>query len=284
MTSDGADAEVGPWEAAGLPPLGPYRITMHRCSKCGMAFHLKAKVDRHLALPKCAGAVDVVAECEVVGLGCEPSGPRQKRQRVGGTVVHGNQNTATTVHDNSVHIQQLTIVVAGDAAGDVVRAGSAFESELIRKTIVENANLRRMLRTIENAPAAIFQMTKGAGGPQQLRNVKKVGRRACELTPDGPETSGLIEYCKRTAVAMVDELRQAVASVTDDAPPAVREWAHDVSRSLTHKVHGAVDYVSALKLYNDASSKFYKLPKPAREAIACGVRDIERFIADSAAF
>ena len=286
-TGDAA-REVGPWEAAGLPPLGPYRITMHRCSKCGMAFHVKADMTRHLALPKCAGAVDVVAECEVVGPGCEPAAPRQKRQRIDAvgsvTNVHGNQNTATTVHDNSVHIQQLTIVVAGDAAGDVVRAGSAFESELIRKTIVENANLRRMLRTIENAPAAIFQMTKGAGGPQQLRNVKKVGRRACELTPDGPETSGLIEYCKRTAVAMVDELRQAVASVTDDAPPAVREWAHDVSRSLTHKVHGAVDYVSALKLYNEASSKFYKLPKPAREAIACGVRDIERFIADSAAF
>lgn len=276
--------EVGPWEAAGLPPLEQYRITMHRCSKCGMAFHVKAKVDRHLSLPKCAGGVDVVAECEVVGLGNEPSGARQKRQRPSHVTVHGNQNTATTVHDNSVHIQQLTLVVVGDPAGDVVRAGSVQESELIRTAILENASLRRMLRTIENAPAAIFRLTKGADGPQRMRNVKKVGRQACELTTDGLETSGLIEYCKRTAVAMVDELRQAADSVSSDSPQAVREWARDVSQSLSHKVHGTIDYVSALKLYNEASSKFYKLPKPAREAIACGVRDIERFISDSAAF
>lgn len=264
--------------------MGPYRITMHRCSKCGMAFHVKEDMKRHLGLPKCAGAVDVVAECEVVGPGCQPSGPRQKRQKPSHLTVHGNQNTANTVNDNSIHIQQLTLVVVGDPTGDVVRAGSAQESELIRKTILENASLRRMLRTIENAPSVIFQLTKGAEGPMHLRNVKKVGRRACELGPDGPESFGLIEYCKRTAVAMVEELRQAVESVTPDSPQAVREWARDVSASLSHKVHGHLDYVAALKLYSEASSKFYKLPKDAREAIAGGVRDIEQFIADTAAF
>lgn len=281
-----------------MPPLPPLGVLVHRCSKCGMAFLSRKDADRHVALEKCSGATVLTAECDIAGPGRPPNASgRRKRQRLtpedpaaAATVtnIQGNQNAPTdrsTVNDHSVHIQHLTIVLAADAAADVAKAGSPMEGELIRKIILENPTLRHMLRTIENAPSAIFHLTKGSNGPQVLRNVKKVGRKACELGPKGEETTtGLIEYCKRTAVTMVTELQRAVDSVGEDSPLALREWAADVSRSLRQRVHGDVDYVSALQLYNAASSKFYKLPREYREAIACGVRDIERFIAESAAF
>lgn len=195
----------------------------------------------------------------------------------------GNQNSGTTVNDNSVHIATL-IIVNGSPTGDLVKAGSVTESELIRKTILENADLRRMIRTIENAPSAIFRMTKGAAGPQALRNVKRQGSKACELGENGQATSGMLTYCKKTAVKMIEELQSAIQSVTDDSPPAVKEWAADVSRALNQKMCRNMDYSTALQLYCDASSRFYKLPEEAREAIASGVRDIGRFIVDFAEF
>ena len=178
------------------------------------------------------------------------------------------------------------VLPPGDPLGDIVKAGSAAESELIRKTILENADLRRMLRTIENAPAAIFHLTKGTGGAQAMRNVRKEGQgRACELREDGLVSSSTIQYCKTTAVRLVEELRRAVDSVTPQSPEAVREWASDVTTALRANVGGRdVDYVTALRMYCDASSKFYKLTPGARDAIAGGVRDIAQFISDNADF
>lgn len=267
-------------------------LIMHECSKCGMVFSEGGYARRHVGLAKCAGATVTKRRCGIVKLPHDYV-PSRKRQAPGAAPseptavvhgdLHGNVNSGTTVNDQSVHINTL-IVVTGDAAGDVVRAGSALESELIRTTILQNAELRRMLRTIENAPSAIFRLTKGTGGPRALRNVRLSGRRACELREGGPDTVALLQYCKRTAVQMVEELRRAVESVTADSPPAVREWAADVTKAMRQKLCGNVDYPAALQLYCEASSRFYKLPGVAREVIAGGVRDIGRFVAETAEF
>lgn len=251
-------------------------ITMYKCDTCGMMFADNGYARRHVQLAKCAGATVVKRRCGVTELPDDYPRKRQAPASHVSTVIHGNHNSVVNV--GAVHI------ILGKEHGDVVRADSAQESELIRKTILENAELRRMVRTIENAPSAIFHLTKGVSGPQTLRNVRVEGRRACELHEQGLQTSGLIEYCKRTAVKMVGELRRAVDSVTPTSPQSVREWARDVRAAMDAKLGGDVDYVTALKLYCEASSRFYRLPKASREAIACGVRNIEHFIADSALF
>ena len=256
-------------------------LHMHECGKCGMIFAGQTHAERHINLAKCRGAAVLKRLCGIVKLGDDyvPSRKRQAWRSGPSTAVHGNHNSVVTIG----HVDTLQIVI-GNPTGDVMKAGSTLESELIRKTILENADLRRMVRTISNAPAAIFNMTKGAGGPQVLRNVKRDGRKACEIGGAGVETVGLLLYCKRTAVKMVDELQRAIDLVSDDSPPAVREWAADVSAAMRHKLFGNLDYVAALQLYCDASNKFYKLPDKARQAIAGGVRDIGRFIAETADF
>lgn len=258
-----------------------------------MLFCKKPLAQRHVELPKCQGATVSRRLCGLVKLD-DNYVPSRKRQSTTSAMamsnnirgnLAGNQNSGTTINDNSFHAHiETLIIVNGNPTGDLIKAGSALESELIRKTILENADLRRMIRTIENAPSAIFRMTKGNAGPQALRNVKRDGRKACELGQEGPVKSGMLTYCKKTAVKMVEELQSAIQTVSDDSPPAVKEWAADVSRALKQKTCSNLDYPTALQLYCEASSRFYKLPEDAREAIASGVRDIGRFIVDFAEF
>lgn len=263
-------------------------MIMYECGNCGMLFTGQTHARRHAGLIKCRGAAVARRLCGITKLSENAS--VRKRQ----TPSTGPQDPDVQAHtsgapvvvnygDHSTAIGTVIVVTSGPG-GDVVKAGSALESELIQKTILENAELRRMIRTIENAPSAIFNLTKGASGPQALRNVRKDGRRACELRETGTETSTLVAYCKRTAVKMVEELRRAMDSVTPEAPAAVREWANDVSAAMRQKLCGNLDYPTALQLYCEASSRFYKLPEDSREAIACGVRDIGRFISETAAF
>lgn len=275
-----------------LPPPS-IRVVLHRCSACAMSFVGHKDAAKHVALPKCRGARVLSLEYGVVGPGLPPK--KRKRQETvdllngaassagsaratvtNGTMT-GNINVANSI-DQSVHIDSLVVVVA-PGEGDLARAGSVLESELIRKIIIEDGALRRSIRTIENAPLAIFNSTKGKGGPRVLRNVTLAGNKAREVREDGESTTALIEYCKKTAVHMVDELRVAIASVDDSSPVAVREWARDVRKALHEPTCGGLDYVRALRLYCDASSKFYKLPKTARESIAEGVRGIRHVIA-----
>lgn len=256
-------------------------LTMTECGACGLLFKCATNARAHVALPKCSGAALVKTLCGVVKLPGTHQ-PTRGGRRAAPVPVHGNQNSAQTVHDNSVHVENM--IVLGNAHGDIVRAGSARESDLIRRTILENADLRRMIRTIENAPAAIFRMTKGRNGPRCMRNARKSGGQVEELTAEGVRTTGTIEYCKRAAGQMVDELRRAVDSVSPTSPAAVREWADDVRRELGRKLCGELNYVQALRLYCDASSRFWKLPRVSREAIACGVRNIATFVAETAVF
>ena len=253
-------------------------VTLNECSKCGMLFMSITHAERHLTLPKCHGAKVSKRLCGIVKLS-DDYVPSRKRQSSSAPpmFVHGNHNTAIG------HVDTLQIIVV-NTGGDVAKAGSPMESELICKAILENPKLRHMLRTIENAPSAIFHMTKGVAGPQVLRNVKMEGKKASELRTDGIKTTSVLRYCKDTAVKMVTELKRALAAVTDDSPLAVRQWAADVRASMHQKLCGDLDYVTALQLYCDASSKFYKLPQESKDAIAGGVRDIGRFIAETADF
>ena len=216
--------------------------------------------------------------CGVVEIGDDTNAPacRQTPSQPA-VLVHGDNHGTI----QNVHIDNVNIIVTGDDLGDMVKAGSTRESELIRKTILENAELRRMVRTVENAPSAIFKLTKGVDGPHHMRNVRKQGTHACELTDQGPRVTPMIEYCKKTAISLVDELKHAVRSVGPDASQALKEWARDVDMELRKKKKN-VDYVSALELYRDASSKFYKLPH--KDAIAQDVRMIAGFMSNMAPF
>lgn len=280
-TDSAAPAPPGdPWTEAGLPPL-QMTLLIHRCSRCGLGAVVKADMDKHMALPKCKGARAITAACAVV----DPRDPSDKRPRqrpggIGNTSIAGDHNNV----DVNVQIIEQLVIVTNGPLGDVVRAGTPLEAELIRKTLLENGSLRQMVRTIENAPAAMFKLTKGAQGAQVLRNARKSGNRVAELREGGVETSGVIEYCKRTALAMVQELQRVVAGVDEASPEATRQWAADVRAALTAQIGGGCDYVAALKLYCDASTRFYKLPAAARAAISGGVRDIAAFICETASF
>jgi hypothetical protein len=256
---------------------------VHRCDGCGAVFQRAFNATRHLeTVAACAGAAIKRAKMGLLELPDDyDEAPCSGKPGTATLVVRGDGNHVSQTIDNSTTtttIQTLNIIVTGSELGDLVKSGSLAEGELIRRTILENADLRRMVRVVENAPGAIFQLTRGTGGPRRMRNVKLEGGRVAELTEGGVVTSAKIEYCKKTAVELVDHLQRALASVGPDAPPDLREWAAHVRAELRRKLQGDVDYVQALTLYRDASSRFYKLPAGSREAIAENVKGIQRLI------
>ncbi len=288
MAGDNAD----PW--AGMPPLCNFNVRIHRCSVCHMAFNERKDCVRHTRLPACEGATVKTKVVIVNGQGV-PGNAQHTRQTKKNP---GTMNGAEHIHAEHIDIHGIDIgtlnnvdtlniekveinINVGSELGDLVKSGSVAESELIRRTILENADLRRQLRTLENIPAAIFRLTKGTHGPRQLRNVKREGGTVTEVSTDGPKTAATIKYCKATAVKMLDELQKAIRSVSDASPVAVQEWARDVAATLAEKTFGNYDYPTVLNLYCDASTKFYKLPPECRQTVSGGVRDIAMFIADT---
>ena len=284
-----------PW--SGLPPFPGLVVKVHRCSACGLAFEDRKNCLRHVKLPACQGASVKTKTFLVQDGGGVPVAKttRRSRNRQGVAQQQAGVSTTHVEHADTVHIQNThnthnthiqanNIIIVGSELGDLVRSGSITESELIRRTILENADLRRQLRTIENTPAAVFRVTKGTHGPQRMRNVRRDGKRVAELHEHGIVTSTAVKYCKDTAVKMVDELQKAIRAVDESSPAAVREWARDVTAQLAEKQFGNHDFPTVLKLYKDASSSFYKLPKEARDTVAGGVADIALFIPDDATF
>lgn len=272
-------ADDDPW--GGMEPLHDFPVTIHRCSTCHMAFVNRRDCTRHTALPACRGATVKTKVCPLSGKGYV----RTRRARQCKTVPGAGPITIShsTTIQHIEHVDTINIIV-GDELGDLVRSGSITESELIQRTILENADLRRQVRTIENIPAAVFRVTKGTGGPRQLRNVRRNGGRVAELEDDDVKHSATVEYCKATALKMLRELQTAIQSVDACSPEAVREWARDVAKALEEKAYGRFDYPTVLRLYADASGKFYKLPKQHRDAVSAGVMDIAMFIAQTADF
>lgn len=281
MTGSNTAGDDDPW--AGMPPL-ELQVTVHRCSACHMAFVQRSHCARHVQLPACHGATIKTKTTVVTGMGDSSTHVRQTRQSAGRSAVV--QNATTIHHADTVNVDNRTTIniIVGDKLGDLVRSGTVTESELIRRTVLENADLRRQLRTLENIPAAMFRVTKGKDGPQQLRNARLDGRRVTELQPSGAVQSTTLQYCKDTAVRMVERLQAAIASVDASSPLAVREWARDVEKALAEKAFGKYDYPTVLALYRDASTAFYKLPQDARDRVSDGVSNIALFIARDAGF
>lgn len=242
------------------------------CSKCHMVFVQRSHATRHLALEPCRDGVlkDVMLGSIKLPEDFESNARQRHGQKL--PVVHIPVPAAGTVVTGSHNMVNSIIIVH---AGDVVPAGSLQESQLIQKTILENPQLRNMLRTIENAPGAIFHMTKGAAGPPHLRNVRTEGRHVQEDTPNGPVTHTPLTYAKKTAVELVDELQRAVQCVTAADCCEVKAWARDIREELTKAKYRNLTYPEALKLYRDASTKFYTLPD--KDAIMEGVDAIRRF-------
>lgn len=288
-----AAAEEDPW--AGMQPLQNFVVMVYRCGACGMAFVREDNCVRHTRLPACVGAMVQAKACVVQPLDSPCTRRRQSRQRPGKTTVehqtaeHIEHQTVehianqTTIIEHQTTIQNQTNLInifVGNELGDLVTSGSLTESELIRRTVLENAEVRRQLRTIENIPVALFRVTNGSNGPRQLRNVKRDRRGVVEMSAAGERRVPLVEFCKNAAVKMVDELQAALRAVNDQSPVAVQEWARDVRESLNAKSFGEYDYPTVLKLYRDASSKFYRLPREHRDMISSGVRDIALFISE----
>lgn len=291
---------------APAPPLVDVKIAVSavsaatKCTKCGKIFVHSPNASTHVASDKCSGAtlkkikvgmLELPDEYEATRAAVPPPpvvvrvpAANVTGHSGGGTHI-GTQNNAPAAHtqnNTSIHTLNQYIIVTGDELGDLVKAGSIAESELIRKTILENAELQRSVLTVENAPSAIFRATKGAAGPPCLRNTRKDRHRVQEHTESGVRETTLLDYCKRTAVELVDELKGVVASVGPNAPPHIQEWARTVNDELHKKVAGDIDYVRALALYRDASRTFYSLPN--KDAIASDVRMIGSYIPDDARF
>lgn len=261
-----------------------------KCSGCNMVLLNGTYARNHVRLDKCRGA----SIKEVVIGGIElPDDFERTRLRQSSSVsapvmatvpAHASVTTTATAgsiigdHNHNapttVNIQNLIVLAGGE--GGVVKAGTSQESRLIQKIILENPQLRNMIRTIENAPGAIFRMTKGVDGPPHLRNVHRAGAHVHEQRPGGTVRHTAKQYVKHTAVELVDELQQALGCVTAADPPEVRSWADDVRAELAKAKYKSINYVQALRLYRDASTKFYKLP--GRDAMVGGVEAIRSFI------
>lgn len=215
----------------------------------------------------------MTAECDIVGPGRVPgTRKRQTFETAGATAVN---NYKVHIGDN---ISNNVFIIVGDELGDLIKAGTVTEEELIRRTILENPDLRRQVRTIENIPAAVFRLTKGKDGPRRMRNVQRHGRKIEEYRQDGKVTHTTTQYCKDTAVKMVEQLQHVIRSVDDTSPVAVQEWAREVARELREPRFGKYDFPTVLKLYKEASSAFYKIPQEARDTISASVSDIAMFI------
>lgn len=242
-----------------------------------MAFVNRRYVNDHIKLPKCAGASILTVECDVVG----PGRTLHKRSRQScGNVASTGKQMANTINNFSNN----NIVIVCDTLGDLVRAGTVTEADLIREIIMQRPDLRQQLRTVENIPAAIFRVTNGRDGPLRLRNVKMDGSRVAELRSSGVVVLAKRQFCKDMAAKLVDLVRQIVASIDDSAPPEVQEWACDMRCALVDKTYGKYDYPTALALYRTASAAFKKLPQEARERVMHSVTAIGVFIAPEATF
>ena len=243
-------------EAGPLPTC-----VVNKCSCCGKLIVDRPTANKHVATAKCRGATLLKVECGLIELS---GAPRTVHVAPGGGVTVVDNRVDNRVHDNTVHIETMVVITGGGKAGDnpfdLVFAGSEQEGELIRKTILENEELRRMIRTVDNAPLAIFQMTKGTRGPQRLRNVKKEGHQVKEFTREGVKTMPIMRYCKDAAVQMMEELQRALDCVTPRSPEAVQQWAADVYDALRAKTHGNACFAEALRLYQTSEARFYKLP------------------------
>lgn len=284
-------------------------IDFFTCSGCGASFGLKSNGKRHMDMKRCGdGATLNVSQGVVVKM---PDGYKRRRVSAHGKmpplsvdvpqstiqrIVNTNNNTTTNNNNNNNTTNNNTtnnnttinnttnnnttnihVHVTPDQLADVIRAGTQAESNLIQQIIMENGELRRMLRTVENAPAVLFRHTRGTRGPSHLRNVVKDGKHGVqEVRETGTVRTSVLKYCKEAAVDMVKELEKAVASVGPDHPPGVRDWARDVGAEL-RATKGNVTYARALELYRDANAKFYKLPH--KDDVAGGVRGMETFIA-----
>jgi hypothetical protein len=239
-----------------------------------MAWSDRPNANKHVALPKCAGATVVTTRYY---LGDEAG--RRPAPAAGGvvagdgaTVIHGDHNTV-------VHIQ----IVTSDALDYVARAGTAAEAEGIRRTLLENAALQRALSTLENLPGAVFGLTGGKNGSLQLRNAKADGRNVKELRPEGERVVSKKAYSKETAQKLLDQVKHVVDSLdsTARASPAVREWADSMRRELARRpyLNGSATYEDALRLYTTGNPKLYSLAKADREAIMGGVNAIGELLA-----
>lgn len=267
-------------------------VSAYECTKCKKLFVDKPNANRHVTSEKCRHATLAKQECGLVKLADQlPPGTHQHG--------NGNVNANGNGNGNTVHINQLTIMTggaagaggAGGASGatrtndyDVVYAGSNEEAILIRDIILNNEGLRRKIRTIENAALAIFEATKGARGPQRLRNAAKTSQRTVlEYTERGIRSSQTTQYCKDTAVAMLDHLHAAFDAVGPWSPVHVREWCEDVHAALTAKKHGGMSYEEAVRLYRDGTSTFYK-KVPDHADVASSVLSIASIIPTTARF
>lgn len=253
----------------------------YKCSSCGKVFLRRENIDRHIArLERCSGASGLEIECGVIDLtharSTVPANVSDRGITLSGNVINGNNN-----HSGNVNIHQLNINVTGNPF-DIVRAGTPEEAELIVQTILQSPELRRMIRTIENAPAVIFRMTKGTDGPHRLRNVAKRDKQVKELTPNGITTTSIAQYVKDAAVAMIDHLQRALGAVDTRSPADLREWSGDVARTLAASSYGTLRFEDALKMYRSGKSTFYKLPN--HDVISSSVQALHMFIPGTAPF
>lgn len=239
------------------------------CGTCRTVFLKADHARRHVASKACRGAsiTERAIGCVRLPDDFDPSTARLK------VPVPEPPCVVTNNGDQCVGIGS---VVHGNVT--IIMAGSQQESNFIQKVILENEELRNQIRTIENAPGAIFKATKGVDGPMHLRNVHLAGTRVHETTERGTVNHAKIAYSKTTAIKMIDELQRALGCVTATDSPALREWARDIGGELSVVKYKKLTYVQALDLYQKANSAFYKLPDADRRAIVGGVEGVLAFM------
>ena len=233
------------------------------CAVCGAFFLRKDSGNRHKAT--CAQSTLAPVECGIVRLG--------EGDKVAGSagkyslVINGDGNTTTVVETQN-------IIVVGDQFGDIIRAGTPEERDLIIRTILENATVRAATTNPTNVVGGIFAYTKGTKGPHKLRNVCKSKNRVTELHAEGMKTYRQLDYCRSEALRLIRILRDQADVIGRDpsAPKKLREWSQDVLALLTGG--RPPNFGEMFELYCRADPKFYRLPADKREEIAEAVKGI----------
>lgn len=250
-----------------LPVLAT--TTGWECTVCSAFFLRKDNGTRHKAT--CAQSVLNPIECGVVKL----DGVRKAVAEAKGKcslIISGNGNTTTVVETQN-------IIIVGDRFGDVIRAGTPEERDLIVRTILENANVRATTTDPANVVSGIFAFTKGTKGPHKLRNVCKHNNRVKELHAEGERTYRQLDFCRMEALKLIRILRDQADVIGRDpsAPAKLKEWSQDVLKMLTGG--RPPNFGEMFELYCRADPKFYRLPAQRREEITEAVKGIGYMIA-----
>jgi hypothetical protein len=201
----------------------PMDIILHQCCACGYASALKTNVTRHRDA-KCPGADVLTGTVQMAPVGHAPGQASTKTAGppAGRIAVDGDHNRVNS-HDVNCHNNNISITI------EKIYVGSEAEKQALFDLLRSPECLKELdTLSVQEMPAALFRMLKGADAPPQLKNIRVDGDKVRELRGPGREVAmARAKFVKKTVGNMIDAV-DAVRPESTPTPDIVRELQSDI--------------------------------------------------------